>query len=329
MSLIINADAAGIAQAVERLLAGKLVALPTETVYGLGADATNDHAVASIFEAKGRPSFNPLIVHYAFTGDAAQDVVFDQRAETLASLFWPGPLTMILPRREDARVSLLCSAGLPTLAVRVPAHPVAHKVLEDLGRPIAAPSANKSGTISPTTPQHVAESLGEAAGMILAAGRAVVGLESTVMDLTGTIPVILRPGAVTPEDIQMHIGEVTVELQAKEGAEVKSPGQLLRHYAPKTPLRLSAIDVRHGEALLAFGSLRFMGMQGGGFAKDLPEDKLLNLSPSGDLNEAAANLFAMLRRLDTCGHTAIAVMDIPKTGLGLAINDRLRRAAGA
>jgi len=329
MSLIVQATPEAIAQAAERLRAGGLVALPTETVYGLGADATNDRAVAAIFEAKGRPTFNPVIVHVATRAQAEEIVDFDIRARLLAELFWPGPLTMILPRKEGSAVSLLCSAGLPTVAVRCPSHPVARQLITALGRPIAAPSANASGTLSPTTPQHVAQSLGEKAGMILAGGKAAVGLESTVVDLSGAVPVMLRPGGVTLDELQMHLGEVQVELEAVND-KPKSPGQLLRHYAPRTALRLHAVDVREGEALLAFGSLKFMGMQGGGFAKQkLPDGWLMNLSETGDLNEAAANVFAMLHALDDCGATTIAVMNIPDSGLGLAINDRLKRAAGA
>lgn len=329
MTLIVQATAENIAAAAERLRDGGLVALPTETVYGLGADATNDRAVAAIFEAKGRPRFNPVIVHVASRAEAEQIVDFDIRARLLAELFWPGPLTLILPRRVDCNISLLCSAGLPTLAVRCPSHPVARQLIAALGRPIAAPSANASGTLSPTTPQHVAQSLGEKAGMILAGGKAQVGLESTVVDLSGPVPVLLRPGGVTLDELEMHLGEVQVETEAVNDAP-KSPGQLLKHYAPQTPLRLNAVDVREGEALLAFGPLKFMGMQGGGFAKQkLSPERLLNLSETGDLHEAAANVFAMLHALDTSGAAAIAVMNIPDTGLGLAINDRLKRAAGA
>lgn len=329
MSLIVQATLEAIAQAAERLRAGALVALPTETVYGLGADATNDRAVAAIFEAKGRPTFNPVIVHVANRAQAEEIVEFDIRARLLAELFWPGPLTMILPRKPGSAVSLLCSAGLPTIAVRCPSHPVARQLITALGRPIAAPSANASGLLSPTTPQHVAQSLGEKAGMILAGGKAAVGLESTVIDLSGDVAVLLRPGGVTLDELEMHLGEVRVETEAVDD-KPKSPGQLLKHYAPRTPLRLHAVDVAEGEALLAFGSLKFMGMQGGGFAKQkLPDGWLLNLSETGDLNEAAANVFAMLHTLDGCGAKTIAVMNIPDTGLGLAINDRLKRAAGA
>lgn len=328
MSVILEATADNIRKAADELKAGHLVAMPTETVYGLAADATNDRAVASIFEAKGRPSFNPVIVHFRTKEEAATTVEFSPEAEVLASIFWPGPLTMILPRRADAKISLLCSAGLPTLAVRCPAHPVARALIRDLGRPIAAPSANKSGSLSPTTPQHVLQSLGPAAGLILAGGKAEVGLESTVVDMTASVPTLLRPGAITLDDLRQHLGEVAVELEAVDN-NPKSPGQLLKHYAPKTPLRLNAVDVKPGEALLAFGSIKFMGVQGGGWAKDLPQGALLNLSETGDLHEAAANLFSMLHMLDSGAFSGIAVMNIPQTGLGLAINDRLKRAAGA
>jgi len=328
MNLIYEATDENIRKAAERLKTGALVALPTETVYGLGADATNDLAVTSIFAAKGRPTFNPIIVHFSDKADAEKAVIFNEKAELLASLFWPGPLTLILNRREDADISLLCSAGLPTLAVRCPAHSVAQQLIKALGNPIAAPSANASGTLSPTTPQHVLLSLGANAGMILAGGKATVGLESTVVDMTGDIPILLRPGAVTLEDLQLHVGEVRVEIESV-GDAPKSPGQILKHYAPKTPLRLKAVDVGPGEALLAFGSIKFMGVRGGGAAKDMPANARLNLSERGDLNEAASHLFSMLHQLDAGGFKAIAVMDIPDVGLGRAMNDRLRRAAAA
>ncbi len=317
-----------IRRAAEVLAQGGLVGMPTETVYGLAADATNDLAVASIFEAKGRPSFNPVIVHVNDLHAAADIVDLNDKAEHLASIFWPGPLTMILPRRAGTAVSLLTSAGLPTQAIRIPAHPVARKLIDALGRPIAAPSANASGSLSPTTPQHVAQSLGDKAGVILAGGKAGVGLESTVIDMTGDVPVVLRPGGITIEDLRMNMGQVDVSIEAVDD-KPKSPGQLLRHYAPKTKLRLKAVDVAPDEALLAFGSMRFMGIRGGGFAKDLPSDQLLNLSEKGDLTEAAANLFSMLHQLDQTNVSGIAVMNIPDTGLGMAINDRLKKAAGA
>ncbi|MDD9900127.1 MAG: L-threonylcarbamoyladenylate synthase [Alphaproteobacteria bacterium] len=301
---------------------GGLVAMPTETVYGLAADATNDEAVARVFEAKGRPQFNPLITHYTGMHAAAQDVVFNSMAEQLATLFWPGPLTLVLPRRADTQLSLLTSAGLPTQAVRCPAHPVAQKLIDMLGRPIAAPSANMSGTLSPTAPMHVQDSLGDKVDMILAGGKSAVGLESTVMDVTGDKPVILRHGVITKEDIERHMGE-TVIVATNENTAPKSPGQLLKHYAPKTALRLKAVDVGEGEALLAFGSTRFMGQKQGGGLKGV---EVLNLSETGDLHQAAANLFSMLHQLDAGGYKSIAVMDVPQTGLGLAINDRLQRA---
>ncbi len=328
MTEILEATTGNIAKAAARLKEGGLVAFPTETVYGLGADATNDRAVAAIFEAKGRPSFNPVIVHVNDRAEADRIVEFTKSAALLASVFWPGPLTLILPRKESSGLSLLTSAGLPTQAVRAPSHPVARDLIKALGKPIAAPSANASGSLSPTTPQHVAQSLGDRAGLVLAGGKSAVGLESTVVDLSGPVPVLLRPGAVTLEDLKMHVGDVQVELEAK-GEKPKSPGQLLRHYAPKTPLRLRAVDVKPGEALLAFGPIRFMGLQGGGAAKDMPPEMRMNLSENRDLTEAAANLFSMLHQLDARGFQGIAVMDIPETGLGLAINDRLRRAAGA
>lgn len=328
MPEILEATESAISKAAAQLNAGGLVAFPTETVYGLGADATNDRAVAAIFEAKGRPSFNPVIVHVNDRAAAEQYVTFPPKAALLATLFWPGPLTMILPRRADSALSRLTSAGLPSQGIRIPAHPVARALIAASGKPIAAPSANASGSLSPTTPQHVAASLGDRAGLILAGGKAAVGLESTVIDMTEDIPVLLRPGGVTLEELQMQLGEVRVEIEAVTETP-RSPGQLLKHYAPKTPLRLKAVDVAPGEGLLAFGSLRFMGVRGGGAAKNLPAGTVLNLSESGDLMEAAANLFAMLHQLDQQNLKGIAVMDIPDTSLGRAINDRLRRAAGA
>lgn len=326
---IIDTSAASIARAAERIRAGGLVAMPTETVYGLAADATSDRAVAAIFEAKGRPQFNPVIVHVNDIEEARAFVKFNAAAEHLASIFWPGPLTLILPRRDDCALSPLTSAGLPTQAIRIPAHPVARQLIAAAGRPLAAPSANASGTLSPTAPAHVAESLGDRAGLILAGGKAVVGLESTVIDLTADVPVLLRPGSVTIDDLRMQLGEVRVETEAVDH-NPKSPGQLLKHYAPRTKLRLRAVDVGADEALLAFGAIRFMGIrQGGGSARNLPAGRLLNLSEQGDLTEAAANLFTMLHQLDACGAATIAVMDIPEKGLGIAINDRLKRAAGA
>jgi len=312
---VVAASADSIAAAARLIVAGGLVAFPTETVYGLGADATNDRAVARIFEVKGRPRFNPLIVHVA-DGDAARKLAtFDGRAAALAERFWPGALTLVLPRRRDCPVSLLASAGLDSLAVRVPRHPVAHALLVACGRPVAAPSANASGKISPTTAAHVAASLGDAVSMILDGGPCPIGIESTVLDLTAPTPTLLRPGGVTEEELIAAIGLLET-LPAATSAALKSPGLLENHYAPELPLRLDAGTVGPDEALLAFGPAP-------------PAGAILteNLSIAGDLVEAAANLFAMLRRLDRSGASGIAVMPIPDHGLGRAINDRLRRAA--
>ena len=321
-----TANTESIREAARILKEGGLVALPTETVYGLGANALDGKACAKIFAAKGRPSFNPLIVHVPDTAEAERYAILDDRAKTIAAAFWPGPLTMILPRRPDCAISELCSAGLPTLALRVPAHKTAQALLKAAGVPIAAPSANKSGSVSPTTPLIVAESLGGAVDMILADGPCAVGLESTVIDLSAERPVILRPGAVTAEQISDCLG-APVGYDTGTHERPRSPGQMLRHYAPKRPVRLRAVDLEKGEALLAFGSVKFMGVRGGGAAKDLPGSAFRNLSESGDLHEAAANLFRMLNDLDRPEHAGIAVMDIPETGIGVAINDRLRRAA--
>jgi L-threonylcarbamoyladenylate synthase len=305
-----------IAEAARLIRAGRLVAFPTETVYGLGADATNGEAVAAVFAAKERPHFNPLIVHVPSLTEAEALVAFDERARALAARFWPGALTFVLPRRPDCPVSLLAGAGLDTLAVRVPAHPVARALLRAAGRPVAAPSANRSGAVSPTTAQHVADSLGDAVALVVDGGPCRVGVESTVLDLTGVRPVVLRPGGVTEEDIVAVCGPLGHA--APHGGGPRSPGMLARHYATKRPLRLDATGVRPGEALLAFGS-------------DAPAGAVasLNLSPAGDLAEAAANLFAMLRALDRPEYRAIAVMPVPCHGLGRAINDRLARAAVA
>jgi L-threonylcarbamoyladenylate synthase len=306
-------------QSLERagtcLRAGDLVAFPTETVYGLGADATSDTAVAAIFAAKGRPKFNPLIVHVPDLEVAQDWAVFDDRAVELATQFWPGPLTLVLPRRAEAGLSLLVSAGLDSVAIRAPNHPIAQALLRAAGRPIAAPSANRSGAVSPTTPQHVIESLGDRVAMVVAGGKCPVGLESTVLDLTGAEPVLLRPGAVLREEIEDLIGPIRVS--QGDPTAPKSPGQLESHYAPSVPVRLNAEAAEEGEALLSFGPDRFVRGHG----------PRLNLSLESDLNEAAANLFAYLRQLDQPGIAAIAVMPIPEVGLGIAINDRLRRAA--
>lgn len=322
-----QANPDSIAEAAQILRAGGLVAMPTETVYGLAANALDGAAVARIFTAKGRPQFNPLIVHLRDAADAGRYVVMNDAALRVADRFWPGPLTIILPRRVESGISDLCAAGLPTLAVRVPAHPTAQALLHAAQIPLAAPSANRSGTISPTAPMHVHDSLGAAVDLILADGGCAVGLESTVLDLSGDAPLVLRPGAITAEEIA-HVLECPVAYDfGDHGSDVKSPGQLLKHYAPTCPVRLNAVDIAPGEALLGFGSLKFMGVRGGGFARDLPPGRLRNLSESGDLYEAAANLFRMLRDLDRPEHSAIAVMPIPDRDIGIAINDRLKRAA--
>ena len=302
-----------LAEAARLLRAGALVAFPTETVYGLGADATDDQAVAGIFAAKGRPRFNPLIAHVPDAEAAAREVVFGPQAQALAARFWPGPLSLVLPRRSDCRVSLLCSAGLPTLALRAPNHPVAQRLLRAAGRPIAAPSANPSGAISPTMAAHVAQGLGDKVALILDGGPCPLGLESSVLDLSGETPVLLRPGGVPREELEAAIGPI-----ALPGADtpLAAPGMLESHYAPRLPLRLNARRAEAGEALLAFGPAPHKGAAA-----------CETLSARGDLKEAAANLFAALHRLDRPDYTGIAVMPIPETGLGVAINDRLRRAA--
>lgn len=315
-------------EAAEIIKSGEIIAFPTETVYGLGADATNGQAIAKIYEAKDRPSFNPLIVHIGVKDNPESYVVMNETARILANAFWPGALTMILPRQNDCPVSELCSVGLPTLALRMPAHKTAQKLLAAANCPIAAPSANRSGTISPTTPTLVADSLGENVPFILADGSCDIGLESTVIDLSGETPVILRPGQITPKDISRVLDQ-DVQIESGNSDAPKSPGLTLRHYAPATHIRLNAVDIKPGEALLAFGSTKFMGIEGGGAAKDLPDTAIRNLSETQDLNEAAANLFRMLHELDKPEHKAIAIMTIPDVDLGLAINDRLKRAAKA
>lgn len=326
--MIKTANEQAIEEAAEIIKSGGLVGMPTETVYGLAGNALDGAAVAKIYEAKGRPSFNPLIVHVASARQAEEVAVMSDQVREVAAAFWPGPLTIVLPRKDDSKISELATAGLDTVAVRVPNHKVARELLNAAGVPIVAPSANKSTTISPTTPAHVADSLGEGVDMILAAGACDVGLESTVLDLSGGVPVVLRPGAITAEDIS-HVLGVEVGYAQDKSDSPKAPGMLLKHYAPDAPVRLNAIDIEADEALLAFGSVKFMGVKSGGGVSDLPEGQVLNLSEESDLNEAAANLFSMLRALDNGQYSKIAVMNIPDTGLGIAINDRLRRAAEA
>ncbi len=307
---VVQPTAQGIASAVAALRAGRLVALPTETVYGLGADATNGAAVARIFAVKGRPRFNPLIAHVADVAAAEKLVAFDPLARQLALAFWPGPLTLVLPRAADCAVSLLAGAGLPTLAVRVPDHPVALALLRAFGGPVVAPSANVSGRLSPTRAAHVAAQL---ADLVLDGGPCRVGVESTIVQVVAGRLRLLRPGGIPIEALRRW----PVDDEPVASSENPSaPGQLASHYAPSLPLRLNARRPRRGEALLAFGDRQPPGAA-----------ITLNLSPTGDLVEAASNLFAYLHQLDDPRHAGIAAVAIPSRGLGAAINDRLRRAA--
>jgi L-threonylcarbamoyladenylate synthase len=307
--MIVEASEEAITEAARILRMGRLVAFPTETVYGLGADATNGLAVARIFEAKGRPRFNPLIVHVAHLDAAREIAAFDDRALMLVREFWPGPLTLVLPLCAGHRISALVTAGLDTVAIRVPAHPVAQKLIVAARIPIAAPSANPSGRISPTRARHVEDDLGAKADTILDGGETEAGIESTIVALSPE-PTLLRKGALPRLDIEAALG---CRLADFRQAKVISPGQLRSHYAPRATLRLNAESAGPGEVLLGFGA-------------GVPE-AALNLSRAGDLREAAANLFAYLRTLDAEGAKQIAVMTIPDIGLGEAINDRLLRAA--
>src|SRR5215472_189684 len=301
--------------AARALRTGELVAFPTETVYGLGGDATDGLAVARIFEAKGRPRFNPLIVHVPSLATARTLAAFDARAQRVAERFWPGPLSLVLPRAPRCPISLLASAGLDTLAIRMPAHPLALALLRATGRPLAAPSANRSGRVSPTSAVDVLAELGSRIAAVLDGGRCQIGIESTVLDLCSAEPTILRPGSVSREALEELLGPVA--RAAASSGTPRSPGMLESHYAPERPLRLEARDVHLGEALLALGPA------------PAPEGfrEVRWLSRSGDLTEAAANLFASLRAVDRPDFAGIAVMPIPDRGLGVAINDRLRRAA--
>jgi L-threonylcarbamoyladenylate synthase len=295
-------------RAVDLLRRGALVSFPTETVYGLGGDATSDLAVARIFDAKGRPRFNPLIVHLPDTEAVAEVAVLEGDAARLADAFWPGPLTLVLPVRKRGGLSSLVSAGLSTVAVRVPDHPLARRFLAAFGRPVAAPSANASGRVSPTTAQHVLDGLGGRIAAVLDGGPCTVGLESTIVGFD-PVPTLLRPGGLPVEAIEACLGG---DLAEPEGSTVTAPGQLRSHYAPRAQLRLEAEAAEPGERLLGFGPV---------------EGAELNLSEAGDLVEAAANLFPALHQLDAEGDGPIAVSPIPENGLGRAINDRLRRAA--
>ncbi len=322
-SRIIAADAAGIAEGVARLRAGGIVAVPTETVYGLAARAADEQAVARIYAAKGRPSFNPLIVHVSGVAQARQLVIVDAMAEQLMAAFWPGPLTLVLPLLPGAPVAGLVTAGLDTLAVRCPAHPVMQALIAGAG-PLAAPSANASGRISATTAAHVAGSLGDRVGLVLDGGACVAGVESTIVAVADGAWQLLRPGAVTVENLpllltrrrRLRLRERS-DSRSEPGStspatgEVLAPGMLASHYAPHQPVRLEALTATPHEFHIGFGAI----------AGDA------SLSPTGDLTQAAARLFDLLHRAEASGRAAIAVAPVPETGLGLAINDRLRRAA--
>ena len=308
-------DTAGILRAAGLLRAGRLVAFPTETVYGLGADARNGRAVAGIFEAKGRPRFNPLIVHVTDLEAVERLVDLPTGARTLAAAFWPGPLTLVAPMRADSGIADLVTAGLATLAVRVPAHPLARALLAEFGGPVAAPSANPSGQISPTTAAHVMRALDGRIAAVLDGGACPVGLESTIIGFDGEDPMLLRPGGLAIEAVAETLGG---PVALTHGDAITAPGQFASHYAPVARLRLNAARPQPGEAWLGFGS------EPGGIT-----GPALNLSPTGDLAQAAANLFAHLRTLDAMAGEggAIAVAPVPGHGLGRAINDRLARAA--
>ncbi len=309
---LLSPDDQGLAKAGALLSQGQLVAIPTETVYGLAGDARNATAVARIYQAKGRPSFNPLIVHLPDLAAAERIAVLDPQARALAAAFWPGALTMVLPLRAGAGIASLVTAGLDTVAIRVPAHPVAQALLRRFGGPLAAPSANPSGRISPTTAQHVADSdtgLGGRIAAVLDAGACAVGVESTIIGWLDGAPALLRPGGIATEDLQAVLGRPVTTPRIDPDAP-NAPGQLTSHYAPRASLRLEAQAARAGEVLIGFG----------------PMAAELSLSPTGDLTQAAARLFDLLRQADALGRP-IAVAPVPQTGLGAAINDRLRRAA--
>ena len=318
---ILPANEAAMAAAARCLADGGLVAFPTETVYGLGADASNAAAVARLYRAKGRPSFNPLIAHVGDLRAAQRIARFDATAIALAQAFWPGPLTLVLPKTSDCAVADLATAGLDTVAVRVPAHPVAREILRAFGGPVVAPSANLSGHVSPTTAAHVHDDLAGRIDLIVDGGAVAVGVESTIVGCFDA-PVLLRPGGLPRAEIERVLGRALLlppEVADGESGQPLAPGMLASHYAPRTRLRLNAIRIEPGEALLAFGSHAVPGVDA--------LSVVMNLSPRGDLDEAAVHLFGYLRELDTKGVRAIAVMSVPQHGLGEAINDRLRRAA--
>jgi L-threonylcarbamoyladenylate synthase len=316
---ILPAGEAAVAAAARLLAEGRLVAFPTETVYGLGADATNPAAVARLYRAKGRPAFNPLISHVGDLDAARRIARFEATATALAQAFWPGPLTLVLPKTADCGVAELATAGLETIAIRIPAHPLAREILRAFGRPVVAPSANLSGHVSPTTAAHVHGDLAGRIDLIVDGGPVEVGVESTIVGCLDA-PVLLRPGGLPREAIERVLGRPLSAPPADgDHTQPLAPGMLASHYAPRTPVRLDARDIEADEALLAFGPAAVPGAAGAA--------AVMNLSARGDLEEAAANLFGYLRSLDRKGARAIAVMAVPHQGLGEAINDRLRRAA--
>ncbi|WP_239467845.1 L-threonylcarbamoyladenylate synthase [Microvirga arvi] len=314
----LTSDETGLAHAAGILRRGGLVAFPTETVYGLGADATNAEAVAGIYEAKERPSFNPLISHLDSFESAQGQGMFDETARRLAETFWPGPLTLVVPAAPTCTISDLARAGLDSVGLRVPAHPLAHALLQRTGRPVAAPSANRSGRVSPTDADHVLGDLDGRIDAVLDGGASQVGLESTIIACLGGTPRLLRPGGVPREAIEALIG-MRLEDGPEGGRNPLAPGMLASHYAPRAQVRLNAASVEADEAVLLFGSEAPQGVESA--------RTVLNLSENGDLVEAAAHLFSYLRQLDASGAATIAVSPIPEKGLGEAINDRLRRAA--
>ena len=320
-TLLLPAGEAAVAAAARILADGGLVAFPTETVYGLGADATNAAAIARLYQAKGRPAFNPLIAHIGDLDAARKIGRFDAAAELLAEAFWPGPLTLVLPKTIDCAVADLATAGLETVAIRIPAHPVARDILRVFGRPVVAPSANLSGHVSPTMAAHVQSDLEGRIDLIVDGGAVAVGVESTIVGIFDH-PMLLRPGGLPRAEIERVLGRALKQPPAdaaSDSAQPLAPGMLASHYAPRTKVRLNAMRLEPGEALLAFGLGAISGID--------EAAAVLNLSARGDLDEAAANLFGHLRALDARGARGIAVMPIPDDGLGEAINDRLRRAA--
>jgi L-threonylcarbamoyladenylate synthase len=318
---ILPAGEAAVAAAVRCLAQGGLVAFPTETVYGLGTDASNAAAVARLYQAKGRPSFNPLIAHVRDIEAAMRIARFDEVAIALAKAFWPGPLTLVLPKTKDCTVADLATAGLDTVAIRVPAHPLAREILRAFGGPVAAPSANLSGHVSPTTAAHVQNDLEGRIDLIVDGGAVSVGVESSIVGCFDELR-LLRPGGIPREQIERVLGRALLQPPDEADHDTDqplAPGMLASHYAPRTKVRLNASKIEPGEALLAFGSDSIPGTDAA--------IAVMNLSTRGDLHEAAANLFGYLRALDAKAARGIAVMPVPHHGLGEAINDRLRRAA--